>query len=128
LTHGAKYFRDFFRRLGAEIANPRDVVVDAAGNVALGPNVEKQKVAFFDGRGTIGGRAVMRIAGVGVDGDVGAFFGPEPGSGELLQNPLLQTVLRLRLAFANAARGELERLGDDAVDMFGGVKMRFELL
>src|SRR5258708_7052581 len=69
----------------------------------------------------------MRIAGMGVDGNVRAFFGHEASGGKFTKNPLLDFRFTLRAIFANASGGKLEGFGDDTVDLLGGVEVRFEL-
>ena len=63
----------------------------------------------------------MGIAGVCVDGNIGALLRCEPRGGELLQDPVAEAMFRLGLAFANGARGELEGFGDNMVDVFRGI-------
>ena len=79
----AENFGEFFGDFSAEIADPGDVVVDAAGFGLLGEDVEEEEVAFANGRGGFARRAVMWIAGVGVYGDVWGVFGLQACGGEV---------------------------------------------
>src|SRR5579859_6482994 len=63
LANGAKYLCKFLRRLCPEITNPRNVVIDAAWDIAFCPDIKQQQVAFFDRSGTIRRWTIMRITG-----------------------------------------------------------------
>jgi len=80
------------RNLRAQIANPGDVVIDAAGARELSPDVEQQQIACANGRRLRGRRLIMRIAAVGADGNDGWLVRGDRVGAEFLQDPLLQIV------------------------------------
>ena len=62
--------------------------------------------------------AVVWVAGVGVDGDVGAFVGVQASGGEFGQNPLLQIEFGERSFLAHGFAACSNAPLDDAVDGF----------
>ena len=69
----------------------------------------------------------MRIAGVGIDGHVGAFVRVQACGGEFRQDPLLQIVFGERSFLAHAIRSVFERSADDAVNGFACILVGPEL-
>src|SRR5581483_10842157 len=87
--------------------HPRDVVIDRAGYLLLAPHVQQDEVALTYKRGVFRARLIMRIAAVGVHGDNGTVVGHQAFALKLLQEPLVDLVLR-GATIAHAAADFLE--------------------
>src|SRR5580693_5323657 len=91
-NHGENFLHSRRRSL-ANKTGPGDVVINGAGCIFLGKNVEQDEVTFVDGRRAFRVRLVMRIAAMGVDANDGPVVSYEILALKRLHEPLLNLIL-----------------------------------
>src|SRR5579872_4867654 len=111
----------------AAIADPGDVVVDAAGLFQFSPHVDQHQVAAADLRARVLSRVVVRIGCVSVHSDVGTVIDEHAFLAIAGEDELLDVPLGDALARALLGADTLEGLAADAIDAAPGFEMRFEL-
>ena len=116
LTHAARWRR-------AHEAHPRNVVVHGVRSVLLSPYIEQNQIALANRHRMARMRLVVRITGVGIDGNDRRIVGQKILAGEGFHEPLLDFVF-FRAAIADALADFFERCGDNGIDAVAGGEVR----
>ena len=109
------------------ISHPGDIGIYRAFALEFAPEIEQHQRARADRPRRLGGRQVVRIAGVLVHRDIRRRIGDEPLVGKPSGHELLDLVLVRRAALADAPRDRVERLILDAMQLVGCLAVRRDL-
>src|SRR5260370_12748338 len=112
----------------AQITDPGDVVIDAAGALQFSPNIKEKQVALANRRRHRSSRLIVRIPAMGSDGHDGSLVRGDGMVAEFFENPLLQLIFRQLGLGTNLRGGVRESLLHDAIDALSSFLMRLKLL
>ena len=123
------YFENLALAIGGRPAHktgPGNIVINRAGRVLLGPDIEQHEIAFPNGTGACSRRLIMGISAISVHRDNGRVFGDQVFPREGFHEPLLDFMLG-GPAVAHLAPNFLEGFRDDAINQITGLKVRLNL-